>query len=87
MLELNPRSAKALYQLADLSMRRREFARAADTLEKGLTLAGDRAAFLVKLGEARIELKQFDAAADAHARSDQDQERSVDGPLQPRLVL
>ena len=39
-----------------------DFARAAATLEKGLTLSGDRAAFLVKLGEARIELKQFDAA-------------------------
>jgi tetratricopeptide (TPR) repeat protein len=46
-------------------MRRRDFAGAAETLEKGLALDGDRAAFLVKLAEARIELKQFDAAQSA----------------------
>jgi tetratricopeptide (TPR) repeat protein len=46
-------------------MRRGEFQRAADLLEKGLTLDADRAAFLVKLGEARIELKQFDRALSA----------------------
>lgn len=61
VLELNPRGAKALYQLAELSMRRGAFASAAATLEKGLDL-GDRAVFLVKLAEARIELKQIDAA-------------------------
>ncbi len=46
-------------------MLRREFATAADALEKGLTLDGDRGAFLVKLGEARLELKQLDAAETA----------------------
>ena len=60
--QLNPRGARPLYQLADLSVRRGDFAGAADILEKGLRLDGDRAAFLVKLGEARIELKQLDAA-------------------------
>ena len=46
-------------------MRRGEFARAAELLQKGLTLDGDRAAFLVKLGESHIELQQFDAAQTA----------------------
>ena len=35
VLQLNPRSAKPLYQMADLAMRRRDFARAVDLLEKG----------------------------------------------------
>ena len=63
--QLNPRDARPLYQLAGLSVRRGDFARAAETLEKGLPLAGDRSAFLVKLGEARFELKQLDAAQTA----------------------
>jgi arylsulfatase A-like enzyme/predicted Zn-dependent protease len=63
--QLNPRAARSLYQLADLSARRGDFASAAATLEKGLTLDGDHAAFLVKLGEARLELKQLDAAQQA----------------------
>ena len=37
--QLNPRDARPLYQLADLSVRRGDFAEAAETLEKGLTLA------------------------------------------------
>ena len=66
VLQLNPRGAKPLYQLAELSMRRRASSpRQRGLLEKGLTLDADRAAFLVKLGEARIELKQFDAAEKA----------------------
>jgi tetratricopeptide (TPR) repeat protein len=46
-------------------MQRRDFRRAAALLEKGLTLDGDRAAFLVKLAEARIELNELDAARSA----------------------
>jgi tetratricopeptide (TPR) repeat protein len=46
-------------------MRRRDFARAATLLEQGLTLEADRAAFLVKLAEARIALQQLDAAQTA----------------------
>jgi len=46
-------------------VRRGDFAGAAETLEKGLPLASDRSAFLVKLGEARLELKQLDAAQKA----------------------
>jgi tetratricopeptide (TPR) repeat protein len=63
--QLNPRDARPLYQLAGLSVRRGDFAGAAETLEKGLPLASDRSAFLVKLGEARLELKQLDAAQKA----------------------
>ena len=48
----------------DLSMRRGEFAEARRCWRRGRVDA-DRAAFLVKLGEARIELKQFDAAEKA----------------------
>ena len=61
VFQLNPRGAKALYQLATLSMGEGDFAGAAATLEKGLDL-GDRAVFLVKIAEARLELKQIDAA-------------------------
>jgi arylsulfatase A-like enzyme/predicted Zn-dependent protease len=60
--QLNPRDARPLYQLAALSARRGDFAAAAATLEEGVKLEGDRPAFLVKLGEARLELKQLDAA-------------------------
>jgi arylsulfatase A-like enzyme/Tfp pilus assembly protein PilF len=67
--QLNPRAARALYQLANLSAGRGDFAAAAATLEKGLALDGDHAAFLVKLGEARLELKQLDAAQDALVRA------------------
>jgi tetratricopeptide (TPR) repeat protein len=58
-----------LYQLANLSAGRGDFAAAAATLEKGLALDGDHAAFLVKLGEARLELKQLDAAQEALLRA------------------
>lgn len=68
VLELNPRGAKALYQLATLSMGKGDFAGAAATLEKGLDL-GDRAVFLVKIAEARLELKQLDAAQAALAEA------------------
>jgi tetratricopeptide (TPR) repeat protein len=51
--------------MADLAMRRKDFARAIDLLKKGLTLDADRSAFLVKLGEAHLELKQYDAAQSA----------------------
>src|SRR3954470_10851965 len=60
--QLNARDARPLYQLAALSVRRGDFAGAAATLEEGLKLEGDRSAFLVKLGEARLELKQLDTA-------------------------
>ena len=46
-------------------MRKGDFAEAAALLEQGLTLDADRAAFLVKLGEVRLELKQIDAAEKA----------------------
>jgi tetratricopeptide (TPR) repeat protein len=46
-------------------VRRGDFAGAATTLEEGVKLDGDRSAFLVKLGEARLELKQLDAAQSA----------------------
>jgi arylsulfatase A-like enzyme/Flp pilus assembly protein TadD len=76
VLQLNPRGARPLYQLALQAMTRRDFHEAADLLEKGLTLDADRPAFLVKLAEARIELKQVDAARAAlleavEARPDQ----------------
>ncbi len=61
VFQLNPRGAKALYQLATLAMGQGDFAGAAATLEKGLDL-GDRAVFLVKIAEARLELNQLDAA-------------------------
>ena len=69
--------AGALYQLADSVMR------AAATSptrpqrwRKALTLDGDRAAFLVKLGEARLELKQLDAAQAALDRGDRRRSRT-----------
>ena len=82
--QLNPRGAKPLYQLADLADAPQDFAEAARLLEQGLTLDADRPAFLVKLAEARIEMKQLDAGGDGAARGDRDQAGSGDGALQPR---
>ena len=60
------RERQGHYQLADLSMHRgRVRAGGRDAGARDLALDVDRAAFLVKLGEARIELEQLDAAETA----------------------
>lgn len=63
--QLDPRSGRAHFQLGDIYMQRGEPARALEVLTRGLTLEVDRAPFLVKVAEARIELKQFDEAEKA----------------------
>ena len=60
--QLDPRSGRAHFQLGDIYMQRGQPARALEVLTLGLTLDVDRAPFLVKVGEAHLELKQFDAA-------------------------
>lgn len=62
---LDPRSGRAHFQLGDIYMQRGQPAKALDVLTQGLTLEVDRAPFLVKVGEAHLELKQFDAAEKA----------------------
>jgi arylsulfatase A-like enzyme/predicted Zn-dependent protease len=60
--QLDPRSGRAHFQIADILMQRGEPAKALEVLSKGLTLDVDRAPFLVKLGEAYLELKRYDEA-------------------------
>lgn len=60
--QLDPRSGRSHFQIGDIHMQRGEPARALEILTRGLALDIDRAPFLVKIAEAQIELKQFDAA-------------------------
>ena len=60
--QLDPRSGRAHFQLGDIYMQRGEPAMAAEVLGKGLALDIDRPPFLVKLGEAYLELKRFSDA-------------------------
>ena len=64
--QMNPRSTKAAWQLADIAARRHEFARAEQLLTAALGSGSvDRPPFLLKRGEARIELsKTADAEHD-----------------------
>ena len=59
---LDPRNGKALFQLADLAMRRGDFTQAEGSLTRALAHEVDRPPFLVKLGECYIELKRWDDA-------------------------
>ena len=68
VLQLNPRSTKALWQLADIWMRRGEFARGRAALSSRARSTSIAPAFLVKLGESHIELAQYDEAEKACAR-------------------
>ena len=62
-LELDPRSGKNDWQLADLAMQRGDHAKASAVLEATLRdKKVDRPAFLVKLAEAQIEQKRYDEA-------------------------
>jgi len=62
VLQMNPRSTKAEWQLADVAARRRDFASAERLLAHALTQSVDRPPFLLKLGEAQIELSKLDDA-------------------------
>ena len=62
VLALSPRDWKSTYQLADIWMRRGDFARAATALETASRGDVERATFLTKLGECNIELKRYEAA-------------------------
>ena len=62
MLALNPRDAKARYQLADIWMGRGELTRAQAALERAVADNIERPAFQTKLGECYIELKRYDDA-------------------------
>ena len=62
VLQLNPRGARPLYQLAEAAVRRSDFAEAIRLLNQGLTLDADRPAFLVKLAEAHLARTEIDAA-------------------------
>jgi arylsulfatase A-like enzyme/Tfp pilus assembly protein PilF len=62
VLQMNPRSTKAQWQLADIGMRRGNFARAEQFLSSALATNVDRPPFLLKLGESQIELAKHDAA-------------------------
>src|SRR5262245_51040961 len=62
VLQMNPRSTKAEWQLADIAARRRDFTHAEQLLTRSLTQNVDRPAFLLKLGEAQIELGKREAA-------------------------
>jgi choline-sulfatase len=62
-LELDPRSGKNDWQLADVAMQRGDSRKAADVLEATLRdKKVDRPAFLVKLAEALIEQRRYDEA-------------------------
>ena len=86
VLELNPRGAKALYQLADLSMRRRDFARAADDAGKGADALRRSRRVSREAGRGAHRAETIRCRRGRAARGDQDQARSVDGALQPGLV-
>ncbi len=76
VLQLDPRGAKPLCQLADICDAPAATSRAQrHLLEKGLTLDADRAAFLVKLGEARIELQAARRGRGGTDRGDRDSSR------------
>ena len=62
VLEMNARSTKASWQLADIAARRRNFARAEQLLADALARNIDRPPFLLKLAEAQIELSKLDEA-------------------------
>jgi choline-sulfatase len=55
---LDPRGGRAVFQLADLAMRRRDFARAESLLRDALQRRVDRPAFQVKLGECLLEMQR-----------------------------
>jgi tetratricopeptide (TPR) repeat protein len=62
-LELDPRSGKNDWQLADLAMQRGDSRKAVDVLEATLRdKRVDRPVFLVKLAEALIEQRRYDEA-------------------------
>jgi arylsulfatase A-like enzyme/Tfp pilus assembly protein PilF len=61
-LALDPHSTKAAWQLADILMRRHEYAKAEAALKRAIADAVDRPAFLTKLGECQIELGRLDDA-------------------------
>jgi arylsulfatase A-like enzyme/predicted Zn-dependent protease len=76
VLALSPRDWKSTYQLADIWMRRGDFARAATALDTASRGDVEQATFLTKLGECNIELKRFDAAERAlteavHVKADE----------------
>ena len=60
--QLDPRSGRAHFQLGDIYMQRGQPAKALEVLNQGLALDVDRPPFLVKLGEAYLELKRYDEA-------------------------
>jgi tetratricopeptide (TPR) repeat protein len=60
--ELDPRTGKVLWQLADLWMRKGDFARVEAIVADGLERKVDEPRLLQKLGESRIEAKRFDEA-------------------------
>lgn len=63
--QLDPRSGRAHFQLGDIYMQRGEPVKALEVLTKGLALDIDRPPFLVKIGEAYLELKRYDEADQA----------------------
>jgi tetratricopeptide (TPR) repeat protein len=62
VLQMNPRTTKAQWQLAEIWMLRGDFARAEEALTTALTYNVDRPAFLMKLGESQIQLAKLDEA-------------------------
>ena len=60
--QLDPRTGKVRWQLADISMQRGRFAEAEAELLDALKLTVDRPSFLLKLGECYIEMKRYDQA-------------------------
>ena len=78
---LNPRSGRAQFELADLTMRRGDFRGAEVLLTEALALDVDRPAFLVKLAECSIALKQVPTARRRCCAR-----RSVGVPAPPRAL-
>ena len=68
--QLNPRDARPLYQLAALSARRGDFAAAAETLEKGLTLARRSVGVSRQAGRSAARTEAARRGADGPARRD-----------------
>jgi arylsulfatase A-like enzyme/Tfp pilus assembly protein PilF len=62
VLVLNPHDTRAQGRLADVSMGRRDFAKAKAILEQMLADRVEPSAVLTRLGECEIELKQYDEA-------------------------
>ncbi len=60
--QLEPRSGRAHFQLGDIYVQRGDLERAVAVLTAGLALDIDRPPFLVKLAEAQLGLRRYDAA-------------------------